>query len=423
MPLMSEQEFRQLYMHMTIEELKKYALVEMNIKKFQYLTVKYDLTTAHEILNHISDLLADFLNNRGYGTHVYGDTFKFLVLCNENPDLDDDNNVINEFLEDLVETMFSNGHSIVNKNIFMSFGILMPHSLTHDYDLCSIKTSFIRKECREYSRRSFSFEIYNEKKLDQYIEKLDLAKKLTEARHRDEFEVYIQPKIELKTGKIIGGEALLRWKDHSHIPVGKYLPILVEYGEIYLVDLQNLKKICEYIKTGLDNHQRRVPISVNITDIALFDRHFIKDYLNYVSQFEELKEYIEFEFLEDIRIKDYSINFRNVLKQIQDQGFKCYLDDFGSGNSSYAFILEGNITGIKLDRIFFCEPINQKRKILIESIIKTAQELNVKVIAEGVEDQSYIDFLKEINCDYVQGYYYYKPMPLEEFQKILDQGL
>ena len=112
---------------------------------------------------------------------------------------------------------------------------------------------------------------------------------------------------------------------------------------------------------------------------------------------------------------------QDVIKSFNEEGFRCSLDDFGAGNASFSVLLKGYINTIKLDRIFFKDEITEQRKKVISNIIEIGKALDVDVVAEGVEDKEYIDFLKTTDCRIVQGFYYYYPMPLHEFQRLLDR--
>lgn len=128
------------------------------------------------------------------------------------------------------------------------------------------------------------------------------------------------------------------------------------------------------------------------------------------------KDCIEFELLESIVLNQVD-RVKEVVSEIKDFGFSCSLDDFGSGYSSFSVLTNSDISTLKIDRSLFRNVTDSREKILLRHVLQTAQELHMKTVAEGVETQEYVEFLKELDCDYVQGYVYYRPMPPEEFEE------
>ena len=156
--------------------------------------------------------------------------------------------VCNEFLLDLTDDLFHNKVEGIHETIFTSFGIILGKDIKDSYDEMLIKAGLMRKICPELKKRSYSFEVFTEEKYEKYLYRQQLMEQLTKARMNDEFIVYAQPKVDLHTEKIIGGEILLRWFGREDVSLAEYFSVLNEYGEIYTVDLTNFKKVCRYLK-------------------------------------------------------------------------------------------------------------------------------------------------------------------------------
>ena len=417
-----EMTLEDIFYNFNSKERRSYAFVEMNIKNFQYFNARYGRQYGDEILERVDKILVEFLKNRGYIRKREGDTYHFFIYCPYSEELDEsrDDYVCSEFLIDLTDRLFFNDMKQIDQNIYTSFGIVLPEDLNEDYHELVVKTSVIRKNCLELKKRSYSFEVYTEDKFKKYLNRHDMIHRITEARMNDEFIIYVQPKVNIHTEKIVGGEVLLRWPDSGGISLYECFSVLNELGEIYSLDLYNFKKVCHYLKEGLDKGEKRVPMSFNVPNITVTDIDFKKDYMTNAEEIGVPKEYVEFEFLEDIQFKDGD-DIKETIRMFKEEGFHCSLDDFGAGNASFSVLFKGYIDVIKLDRIFFRDAITEQRKQIIENVIQLAKSLHVKVVAEGVEDKEYIDFLKTTDCQVVQGFYYYHPMPLEEFQKLLNE--
>lgn len=253
---------------------------------------------------------------------------------------------------------------------------------------------------------------------DNNLLAFDLAQNLLPAIEAGHIKLYLQPKVDLRTGEITRAEALVRWIDPEKgmIPVGDFLPSLEENGLIEEVDLYLFGKVCRLINQWKEKYGRKICISVNLSRCAFEYIYFFKDYQKVYAKDPCPKDCIEFELLESIVLNQVE-RVKRVVTEIKDFGFSCSLDDFGSGYSSFSVLTNVDLSTLKIDRSLFMNENDTREQIIIRNILKTAQALHMKSVAEGVETRGYVDFLRELGCDYVQGYVYYKPMPAEEFEE------
>lgn len=394
-----------------------YVFIEMNIKQFRYLNAKYGSAFGNQVIQKVLLLLIDVLQD-GYVSHRYADTFDLLVPY------DFTKQDIRALMCRIVDPLFEIDISEIHQNIYTSFGVyfLQDHP---DYEMLKTYTAIARKKERTLSKRTFSYEVLNRPDIDiltPYLQKHELESTLTNARFHKEFEIYIQPKINLHTHKISGGEVLTRWiHKGSIIPLSTFLPILNENGEMYMIDLAHFETMCKLLKERELQQKRVVPISFNITNRCMFSENFIEEYTAIYERYKPRKSLIEFEFMEDIHF-DEGGEVLSVIQYFKETGFLCSLDDFGNGIASFNVLLSGNIDIIKLDRLFFIGDLDDRKKQIIRDMINIAKIKKIKVLAEGIETKEYVDFLETQECDYIQGFYYYKPMPLTEFLSLLDEN-
>ena len=200
-------------------------------------------------------------------------------------------------------------------------------------------------------------------------------------------------------------------------PVSEFLPALVENGLIENVDLHLFCMACSTVERWRQQYGKEISISVNLNECAFNYEFFFNDYKEVYERNPCRKDCIEFELLESIILNQVD-QVNRVVNDITQFGFTCSVDDFGSGYSSYSVLTNPRITTLKIDRSLFRNDNDPREKTLIRSIIQTAKELNMTTVAEGVETKEYVDFLKELGCDYVQGFYYYKPMSVEDFEEL-----
>lgn len=392
-----------------------YALVHLNIKNFRYYHTKFGFTARLEILRLIFHHIAATLEKEEYIAHLSTDNFVFLVQYKDITYL------VHERLVSLVDQLYRIQDERIYRNIFFSIGVYCIIDYTVKFFDALNYANLCRKECKTIFQRNSNIEIYDENFYNQYMNRMELECKTAEAYKNYEFTNYYQPKVDLKTEKIVGAEALIRWfdKDGTSIPLHKFLPILNENGYIALLDIDTFEQTCDYLDKRVKNHKKVVPISFNISKAYFYDPNIVQDYIKVFEKFELPKELIQIEFMESISLNDTK-RIKEVVSGFKEYGFTCSLDDFGNGYSSFQVLLNTQLDIVKMDRQFFLNNLNGDSKLIIKTIVDLIHSLKMKVVAEGVEQKEHIECLKNCHCDYVQGYYYYKPMSIEEFSALLD---
>ena len=234
------------------------------------------------------------------------------------------------------------------------------------------------------------------------------------------FQVYVQPKYRLATGQIAGGEALVRWVSGKHIILpGDFIPLFEQNGFITQLDLYIFSQVCLMIRGWLDRGLPPVPVSVNFSRLHLYNQRFAKT-LAYIAQQQGVpNNLLEIELTESIAFENETV-LAQFIQDLTEQGFLVSVDDFGNGYSSLAMLKNLDFKIIKLDSKFFergGDP--QRTKAVVGNVIALSKQLDIITVAEGVETQEDIDLLRELGCDIVQGYYFSRPMPADEFTKKL----
>ncbi len=232
-----------------------------------------------------------------------------------------------------------------------------------------------------------------------------------------EFKVYLQPKISTAGEELAGAEALVRWihPTEGFIPPNKFIPIFEKNGFILKLDDYMLREIARQQAQWMLEGRKIVPISVNISR-AHFTREDLAEHIcNIVDKFQVPHNVIELELTESAFFDDKYI-LLNTVKKLRNAGFIVSMDDFGAGYSSLNSLKELNIDVLKIDADFFRGTDTEERGMLIVSeVIDLAKKLNMKIVAEGIESREQVDFLAEQECDLIQGYFFAKPMPIDEF--------
>ena len=233
-----------------------------------------------------------------------------------------------------------------------------------------------------------------------------------------EFLIYLQPKFEAKTGKIAGAEALVRWKKNDKIVMPNvFVPLFEKYGLITILDNYVIEEVFKLIKSWNEKNYALVPISVNESRQNLYDRNHIEKLIRLINQYNILPNMVELEMTETTVVDNIELA-KEAEKNVHKLGFVVSMDDFGTGYSSFSMLKNINIDILKMDKSFFDDILESKRgKIIIESIIDMSHKLDIKTVAEGIENKEQLEYLKRIGCDMIQGYIYEKPISVASFEE------
>lgn len=255
------------------------------------------------------------------------------------------------------------------------------------------------------------------KEILKYLKEKNIEDNMEHALENNEFIVYFQPKVELKTNKIAGAEALVRWQNSKKelIPPNEFIPIFEKNGFITKLDIYVFEEVCKTIRKWLNEGINPIPVSVNLSRMHLQNPNFLKKYKEIQEKYEVPADLLEIELTETLVFENFE-QLKKVIDDIHQMGFSCSIDDFGSGYSSLNLLKEIPVDILKLDRIFFSKKNDKRGNSVIESIISLAKKLNMTTISEGVETISQVEFLRKADCDLVQGYVYSKPLAKDDFE-------
>lgn len=396
--------------------------IQMNIKTFRYYNALYGIEETNQLLKIIYQALDESLEAGDKLAHLDMDNFVLILLYQDESEYENLDDFIVKKMLRLTDFLFLINDERIYRNLFCSFGVLKIKDYQFNYEEALSNANIARKECTTIKNRSFCYEVFSDHYYTQFMRRCDLAKRTAEAYKNQEFITYFQPKINPITNEIVGAEALLRWfdKDGTMIPVSDFLPILNSNAYIYLVDVGVFENVCKMLHKNILDQKPVVPISFNLSRAWFYYENSLQPYLDIIQKYEIPRQLIEFELMESITLDDVE-QMKTKVHEIRNAGFKCSLDDFGSGYSSFNVLLNAELSIVKMDRQFFLKNMNGNSKRIIQVIINLIKSLNMIVVAEGVETKEYADFLTQCGCDLIQGYYYYKPMPVDEFNRLLQK--
>ncbi|MBQ7780960.1 MAG: EAL domain-containing protein [Lachnospiraceae bacterium] len=265
--------------------------------------------------------------------------------------------------------------------------------------------------------------VYNQKIKDKNEAEKSISANMVAAMENGEFKAWLQPKVSLRTGKVVGAEALVRWQrtDGSMIYPDKFIPVFEKNGFITSVDFAVLEQVLAYLREAMDNGEQVVPVSVNFSRRHNEDADFVDTVVSNLEKYRIPPEYLEAELTESIFMLDLETLTNNIHK-LKEKGIAISIDDFGSGYSSLNVLANVEADIIKLDRIFLNYADDDKKApVFVKYLVKMMKHMGYQVIAEGVETKEQISLLSNADCDMVQGYYYAKPMPIPAFREFLKE--
>ncbi len=268
--------------------------------------------------------------------------------------------------------------------------------------------------------RFFNNHVYSQKK-----EEYALLTAFQHALNNNEIQFHVQPLCNLVTGKIMGGEALVRWikEDGSMVNPGAFIPFLEKYGFIVELDKTVWEEVCKWIRSLMNRGIRPLPISINVSRIDLLSMDVSAYLYGLTQRYNVPCRFVNIEITESAYAEDFEVVSKAV-SRLKEMGFKVYMDDFGNGYSSLNMLDKINTDVLKLDMAFMKKEsaLSKKGISIVESIISLTKTLGIPMIVEGVENEEQVNFLKNLGCLFAQGYYFYRPMDTAKFEQLLKQA-
>ena len=395
------------------KEIQNFSVVLLNFKNFKYINQRVTTDNGDIILRKYSMLVQGFLEGKGYLARLGSDNFLTLV----------DKKRLSEFIEFIknVSISVNNKGTVESIKIDVRAGVYETNEETTFGDIMS--NSAVALDSARHSRNK-DILFFEREMLEKALHDKSISNMFLDSLAKNEFKVYYQPKVDLQTNMLCGCEALSRWYAQRLITPAEFIPILEQEGTIKNLDFYVLETVCRNIREWIDKGIEPVLISTNFSKLHLSDDHFEEHIISTLKKYDVPSKYLELELTE---LSDYQYFERLVsfVNKMQDEGFKISIDDFGTGYSSMSLVRNLNPDVIKLDKSLIDNVAagDDKKartdRIISRSIIKMAQELGIKVIAEGVETKEQAEFLLKNDCFMAQGWLFDKALDHDEFEKRL----
>lgn len=408
---------RIIQQHFQDQTICQYNGFYFNLKSFGLLSYKYGGAEGDLIIKRYAVAVRKWLAEDETLAHLGGDNFMALVKKSRTE----------EFLHLLekVEVTAKYMGRIVPVYIVAAAGVYEITAKDGDprdiMNGLSIAVSYARQHKLPYA-------FLTDKMLEETVDVQRMEQMLPEALEKREFQVYYQPKVDIRTGQIVGTEALARWIHNGEvIQPFRFIPTMERNGFIIHLDLYILKRVCEAINEWIEKGYKLVPISVNISrndisGVGHDPRMLAERIIRIIKEYDIDPKYIIIEVTETTEASEQK-DLYDFIRNMSEAGIATSIDDFGTGCSTLSVLRDFPVNEIKIDRSFINhEAFSTQDQIIIKSIIQMARQLNLNVITEGVETEEQARFLLELGCNHAQGYLYDKPLEQSVFESRLSVG-
>lgn len=390
------------------------ALLYLDLDHFKRVNDTLGHEAGDHLLIEVAERLKGCLREEDSVARLGGDEFAILLNRIGSPQFA--SIVANKVITALSREFLIAGQEV---NCRASVGITLAPIDSNDIDVLMKNADMAMYQAKEKGRNSFQF--YTSDMNLEVASRLQLEREMRHAVERNEFVLYYQPQIDLKTGKIVGAEALIRWNHPGRGMVSplEFIPLAEESGLIVSIGQWALRSACQQARSIQKGLSESIKISVNISSRQLKENNFTDELRAVFRESKVDPKLIELEVTESV-LMDNIESVSKVLKDVRDLGVDIAIDDFGTGYSSLSYLKKLPVSTLKVDREFVRDlPEDMEDRAITSLIVTMANSLNHKVVVEGTETVEQLSFLSEIGCDYAQGFFYCKPIPADELMVLL----
>ncbi len=409
---------RQYFMKSTAQMLRDntdetYVLVRVDIDHFRLYNSSFGSKAGDTLLVNIANGIKLITAQRVKGAATYGriesDVFCLCLPYHKKP------------LEDaLIEVEHDIQGLCSTYRLKVSFGLYVIDDRNIELETMYAHSVEAAKLCKNNLNVLFGY--YGKEMGEKAQKALLLTNEMARAIEEKQFKVYLQPKYSLTTNSPCGSEALVRWihPEWGMVSPGEFIPVFEQNGLIVQLDYYMWENVCILIKKWIDEERKLYPVSVNISRISMYNPQIVNELTELTDRYKIPRKLLNLEITESAYMSNPNL-MKSIIAELREKGFIILMDDFGSGYSSLNTLKDIDMDILKIDMKFLpTGHDNVKSEKILVSITRMAGWLGMPVIVEGVETKEQRDFLESIGCEYVQGFYYARPMPVDEYEKLIE---
>lgn len=389
---------------------KKYAMITMDIDKFKLINDIFGYSEGNYIIKHIWGMIKRQIQPGEAFSHKRADEFMLFLKYDEISE-------VTERIERIdleVKNLKKNG----NYEIELSVGIceVKPGG---EFDINKVIDHAAITKGTIKGQHGKLYAIYNDNLRKKLLREKEIENRMEQAIRDHEFVVFYQPKFSAASKELVGAEALVRWcAEDGMIYPNEFIPLFEKNGFITTLDQYVFETVCLDIARWKKEGLRVVPVSVNLSQLQLYNNNFLQTYSDIIENAQIPSSLVELELTETTFVSDSNI-LLNTIRDLHELGINVLIDDFGTGYSSLNMLKNIPADVIKIDKSFVDDIGDERGNQIVTTIVHLGQSLDMKIVAEGVENEDQYEFLKSIYCDVIQGYYFSKPVSSDAFHEIL----
>lgn len=390
---------------------KQFAFLRLDIDRFKLINSFFGTAYGDRLLKRVAKRIRDFAKTTECCTFGRIDADVFGIFT---PYQGKEETV--KQIEQAVEDMKKLSASY---NIMIVYGVYVVTDRSLPISFMCDRAALAAKTVKGHYMKSYAF--YDDKMRLSLENEQNIINEMSDALENHEFVPYYQPKYDVKTNKPVGAEALARWihPTKGFISPGVFIPIFEKNGFISKLDFYIWECVCKQLKEWKDKGVPLFPVSVNVSRVNLYKPNLSKIIIELTKKYDVDPKYFNIEITESVYTDD-NVMIDDITSQLRNNGFTILMDDFGSGYSSLNVLKDVQVDMLKMDMMFmFKAKYDGRAETIISSVIRMAKWLNIPVIAEGVDKAEQVEFLKSVGCDYIQGFYYSKPLPAADYEKLI----
>lgn len=395
-------------------ENREFAFLFLDLDNFKDINDSLGHNVGDELLKKISSMISEALRSNDFVARVGGD--EFVVIVEKYHSIMELTTIVERIQKYLAQTWIIQTHPI---SVGSSVGIAFYPKDGRDLISLMKNSDIAMYEAKNRGRGRYHF--FTEELNKRVQDAISLDKNMRKALENDEYQLHYQPKVDIKSGAIVGAEALIRWisPTQGSIAPDVFISLAEENGFInelgWWVLQDAIRQHNVWRNKGIE-----IPISINVSAKQLLEDNFIVQFKKLLDDNDVDPGKIDIEITEYLFLQHSEENSK-ILHELHDHGVTISLDDFGTGYSSLSYLKRFPIDNLKIDKAFIDDYDSKRGSIFVETIVKMGQTLNMKVIAEGVEHKEQVEYLSKIGCNQYQGYYFSRPLSADDFETLFSE--
>lgn len=386
----------------------RYAIVDFDINDFEKFNFIYSHDGGDEVLRQIGRVLREVCGKDELAARIEAD--HFVCLVRGASFLEIKKNII--YFDKKLQPL---KHGV---SILLSYGVYMIENYRDPISVMLDRATAAKNVIKGNFEQFIG--VYDEELYRKQVEDSAIIGHMAQALRQREFVPYYQPKYDVRTERIVGAEALVRWilPDGTVIMPDRFIGLLEENGLIAKLDWYVFESVCSQLSEMMKDGLEPVPVSTNFSRAHLYDNGFSDRLEEIAARYGVSPELLEIEMTESMFF-DNADKLIKMMEAVHEKGFHISIDDFGTGYSSLNMLKDTQFDVLKLDKAFMAQSSTERGRTIIRSILSLAKELNMTTLAEGVSQRGQVEFLRQSGCDIIQGYYFSKPVDANQFADML----